>query len=358
MSHILKSVPRYVFCLCFIMFAAPPESYAADDVTEAKEEDTTFDTFTLYWENDSFAGTDRDYSNGIKLTWSTPYDITDTGKDHLPDWSHPLINNLPFVNDPSSHRAVSISVGQMLFTPADTDQTDLVIDDRPYAGFLYLASGFHNQIGNRKNSWELQLGLVGPLALGEETQDVVHGLLGANKAAGWDHQLKNEIGLEIIGESKWRLSPSGNRRGLNYDLIPHMGFRVGNIQANINAGAEIRYGWKLPRDFGSCPIRAGCSSNSAFNDTPAVIPGRVLTGWHIFAAVDGRAVAHDIFLDGNTFRDSHSVDREVLVGDLMVGLAMNFGSIRTTYSYVIRSKQFETEDKNHIFGSLTVSWAY
>ncbi|MCA1765480.1 MAG: lipid A deacylase LpxR family protein [Desulfobulbaceae bacterium] len=342
----------------FIMTVAPQESSATDDVTEAEDAEKIFDTFTLYWENDTFAGTDRDYSNGIKLTWSTPYGIADNGNDHLPDWSYPLINNLPFVNDPSSHRAVSVSVGQMHFTPAATDRTDLVIDDRPYAGFLYLASGFHNQIGNRKSSWEIQLGVVGPLAFGEETQDAVHDLLDADKAGGWDHQLKNEIGVEIISESKWQLSPPETRWGLNYDLIPHMGFRVGNIQAYVNAGAEIRYGWNLPRDFGSCLIRAGCSSNSAFNGTPALVPGRVLTGWHIFAAVDGRVVAHDIFLDGNTFRDSHSVDREVLVGDLMAGMAMDFGRIRTTYSYVIRSKQFETEDKNHLFGSLTFSWAY
>lgn len=358
MTHILKSALRHLLCLCFITTAAPSESSAAVDVSEANEEEKIFDTFTLHWENDTFAGTDRDYSNGIKLTWSTPYDITDTGKDHLPDWSYPLINNLPFVNDPSGHRAVSVSFGQKLFTPTDTERTDLVVNDRPYAGFLYLASGFHNQIGNRKNSWELQLGVVGPLALGEESQDVVHGLLDAEKAGGWDHQLKNEIGLGIICESKWRLPFPETGRELNYDLIPHLGFRVGNIQTYLNAGAEIRYGWNLPRDFGSCPIRAGCSSNSAFNDTPAVVPGRLLTGWHIFTAVNGRIVARDIFLDGNTFRDSHSVDREVLVGELIAGLAMDFGRIRTTYSYVMRTKQFEIEDKNHLFGSLTVTWAY
>ena len=39
----------------------------------AAESGKTFDTFTVYWENDFFIGTDRDYTNGLKLTWSTPY---------------------------------------------------------------------------------------------------------------------------------------------------------------------------------------------------------------------------------------------------------------------------------------------
>jgi len=37
---------------------------------------------------------------------------------------------------------------------------------------------------------------------------------------------------------------------------------------------------------------------------------------YLFAFVDGRAVGRDIFLDGNTFTDSHSVTRKTFVGDL------------------------------------------
>jgi len=334
----------------------PSESYATHDATEGNE-DKFFDTFTFYWENDAFAGTDRDYSNGLKFTWSTPYD-NDKEKDHLPGWSYPLINSLPFVNDPSDHRAVSLSIGQMLFTPAETWRSDLIIDDRPYAGYLYLASGFHNRTRTRKNSWELQLGVVGPLAFGEESQSVVHGLLDNNKPEGWDHQLKNEIALEIIYESQSRVYRSADGKGFNYDLIPHWGVRVGNVQTYANIGAQLRYGWKLPRDFGSCPIRAGCEINSAFTRASPVDFSSRLTGWNIFAATDVRLVLHDIFLDGNTFRDSHSVDREEIVGDLMSGVVFVFGRISTTYSYVIRSKQFETQKDYHRFGSLTVSLTY
>ena len=351
----LIHVTIFIFPLIFITVTS--ESYAYHEIAGSPREKKTFDTFTIYWENDFFVGTDRDYSNGLKLTWSTPYEI-DNGENHLPEWSYPLINKLPFVDDPGTHRAVSISAGHMVFTPDDTSQTNVVVDDRPYAGYLYMASGFHNRSRNRKNSWELQFGLVGPLSFAEEAQDFFHDVLNSNKAEGWDNQLGNEVALEIICESQWRFSQANPQSSFNLDLIPHMGFRVGNVQIYANAGAELRYGWNLPKNFGSCPIRAGCATNSAFNDTQPVTPGRIFKGWHVFAAVDGRAVAHDIFLDGNTFSDSHSVDRKVFVADLMAGLAINFGKMRATYSYVMRTKQFNTETKNHRFGSINFSWSF
>lgn len=349
--------PRLVFCLWVMIIFNPAQAYASHDAPEAGREDKSFDTFTLYWENDAFAGTDRDYSNGLKLTWSTPYELDEDSR-HLPDWSYPLINRLPFVKDPGLHRAVSLSVGQMIFTPAETWRHDLVIDDRPYAGYLYTAGGFHNRTRNQKNSWELQIGVVGPLAFGEESQDIVHDLLGSKKSQGWEHQLGNEIALEIIYESQARVDLTLPRQGYKYDLIPHWGVRIGNVQTYANIGAEIRYGWNLPLDFGSCPIRAGCATNSAFRRASSVDFAGTLTAWHIFAATEARLVGHDIFLDGNTFRDSHSVDREVLVGDLMAGLVLDFGKIKTVYSYLLRTKQFSSQPSNHRFGSLTVSLTY
>lgn len=253
---------------------------------------------------------------------------------------------------------MSLSIGQHIFTPEDVWQETLVVDDRPYAGYLYSSTGFHSKTSNRKNTWEFQLGIVGPLSFAEETQTWSHDLLGAKRAKGWDNQLSNEITLEAICESQWLLLNSDHSRGSRYDLIPHMGFRIGNVTTYLNAGAEVRFGFNLPGNFGSCPIRAGCATNSAFNGMSRSDRGTWYKGWHLFFAVDGRAVLHDIFLDGNTFKDSHSVKREVWVADLMTGISFDFGNVSTTYSYVFRTKQFESDEHNQIFGSLTISWIY
>ena len=70
-------------------------------------------------------------------------------------------------------------------------------------------------------------------------------------------------------------------------------------------------GWNLSADFGDPLIRpAGVTS------PPLVWDPRKTYSMYLFAFVDGRAVGRDIFLDGNTFTDSHSVTRKTFVGDL------------------------------------------
>ena len=72
-------------------------------------------------------------------------------------------------------------------------------------------------------------------------------------------------------------------------------------------------------------------------------------------AAAGYRIAHNLFLDGNNFRDSHSVDREDWVSDLQAGFVWTNRRFRVGYTYVIRSREFKDQDERDIFGSLTLS---
>lgn len=80
--------------------------------------------------------------------------------------------------------------------------------------------------------------------------------------------------------------------------------------------------------------------------------------WAIFAGVEGRAMARNIFLDGNTDTDSPSVDKEPFVGDANVGVATTLGRARLSYSFVWRSKEFEKQDKDTVFGVVSLGVRY
>ena len=133
-----------------VLFLALVLSTIAKAEAQEKNERKNYNTFTIYWENDTFGGIDKDYSNGLKMTWSTSFGINDN-ESTLPGWSYYFINNLPFVNDPDTNRAASMSIGQNIYTPEDYSRTELIVDDRPYAGYLYYSVGFHNKSNNRKN---------------------------------------------------------------------------------------------------------------------------------------------------------------------------------------------------------------
>ena len=346
----------YLHMLLFSILASNPSH--ASTFNESETIKKTFDTFTLYWENDLFAGTDSEYTNGILFSWSTPYLTNNKNGSHMPDWSYWVINRLPFVNDPMALRAASLSFGQLIFTPEDIQASQLIEDDRPYAGYLYLGSGFNSVLENQLSTWQFNAGIVGPASLAQQTQDLVHNLLGIPKAQGWDNQLKNEPTIEAIFETKWRVLFSQNPSGFGYDFIPHLGARIGNVAIYANGGAELRMGWFVPYNFGSCGIRPGCEINPAFNHDQSGDFRRTKFSIHLFTMLDSRLVLRDIFLDGNTFKDSHSVEKEYFVADLMVGIAFHYKRLKFSYAYTFRSKEFKLQKDPHAFGSLSVSVSY
>lgn len=346
---------KTIICIfIFIALIIPGTAFAQSETAES------FDTFTIYIENDYFAGTDQGYTGGLKMTWSTPFQLNRTDY-HLPGWADPVIRSIPFISDPEKENAVSFSIGQMVYTPENIQKNYLVEDDRPYAGISYFAAGIHSKTPRQKYSLELDLGILGPHSYAEDFQNWGHEITGSDRANGWGYQLEDEFLVEFICESRWRVARGELNHNLVYDLIPHLGGRVGNAAVYANTGAEIRLGWSLPENFGTCPISAGCETNSAFGsrDDGGVDlswPGRA--GIHFFMSCDGRVVLHDITLDGNTFRDSHSVDKNILVADIMAGIAYTGKNFKFTYSYVYRTKQFKTQDYNTIFGSLSFSFIF
>lgn len=224
-----------------------------------------FNTVSFYLENDVFASQDRHYTSGLRLTWISR-DLRDY-QDNYPigKWSYPLIKKLPIINEPGFQRAIYVSLGQNIYTPDDIYEEDLIEDDRPFAGYTYLAIGFQSKDSRRMNTLEFDLGIVGPLSRAEEGQKLSHQWLGADEPQGWENQIDNELAFNLIYLRKTKLWQSKLDRFIGFDVIPHMGFALGNVDIYGTAGAQVRFGWNLPNDFGTFLIRPGCECNVAFD---------------------------------------------------------------------------------------------
>jgi hypothetical protein len=323
-------------------------------------------TFTMRFENDLFTHTDRFYTNGIKLSWVSPeldwFRELPLFRDNprLDRWGDFVARRLPFADDARRQRNFALSVGQMMYTPADTGRTDLIEDDRPYAGWLYGSAAFHSKSQQRLDTFEIQAGLTGPWSLAEETQDLIHQLRGFDRARGWDHQIDTELGFALVYEMKYRIVPRldlGSRWGA--DAILHAGGAAGTVFTQATAGAELRLGWNLPEDFGTSLIRPAGETNApaALRD-PRYLRETPAPGIHLFASATGRWVLHDIFLDGNTFSDSHNVDKEELVGDFAFGVCLLWGRFKLSYAQVLRTDEFEAQPDQQQFGSISLSFTY
>ena len=113
--------------------------------------------------------------------------------------------------------------------------------------------------------------------------------------------------------------------------------------------AEVRAGWCLPSDFGTNLIRPSSDSNTTVRPPRSVFA---------FAAFDGRAVARDATLDGNTFRSSVSIPKEAFVGDVLGGVAYGTTRWQFTYAQALRTKEFKGQVKSSVFGSISATFFY
>ena len=78
---------------------------------------------------------------------------------------------------------------------------------------------------------------------------------------------------------------------------------------------------------------------------------------YAYASGEARAVARDIFLDGNTWRASHSVEKRPLVADLSLGFVLHWPSFQLAYTQNYRTKDFYGQARRDVFGSVAFSFS-
>ena len=329
MKFILGPALGTVFLLTAAAQAAPPEDEPG--------------AFSILFENDIFDNTDRDYTNGVQISYTTgPHDAY--------SWVVDTARLLPFFAATGEVRT-SYALGQNMYTPKDTQLVNPPLTERPYAGYLYGALGLMEKNDRRLDQLQLQIGVVGPLSLAKDAQVWAHGILHDPKPKGWATQLHNEPTVELTYERSYKLIPPKSIFGLFFDLEPHYGAAVGNVYDYANIGAMARFGFNLPDDYGPLRIEPGLPGSNFFEPTAGLSA-------YVFAGVDGRAIARNIFLDGNTWQASRSVVKKNLVGDLTLGAALTFWRMRLAYTHVIRTREYGTEAPDSRFGAVSLSFRF
>jgi lipid A 3-O-deacylase len=327
-------------------------------------------TGTFQLENDVLApgNEDRWYTQGMRYTRMYPAIPKKTGRTD----SRPPLSFLTDIwcTAASPCAGQGWAVGQLIFTPADiTKAPDL--RDRPWGGWLYM-SGLAEKVNasnTRRTSLEVAIGAIGgSMSLAEWAQTELHKIIDSAEPA-WNNNLKNELGIYVDYQVRHKMPLSSWA-----DFVPHYGGNIGNVMTSAYVGGTVRVGCNMS-DFGSQPHRPSGtvlgtqSYRPQMTDTPA--PYGTNCFWdklkegYVFLFAEERIVGFNVFLDGNMFRDSPSVDREALVADVGLGFSLKFRAnsgrdFRMSYTLVKRSKEFDVpmgvERDKQLFGSLVFSF--
>ena len=157
--------------------------------------------------------------------------------------------------------------------------------------------------------------------------------------------------MSLSFETRQRTSILPIFRGIGIDAMPAIGATVGNALTFGGLSFTLRLGHDLPNDFGPPQIRPSLPASEYVEKSDKF-------NFYLFAGFGTRFVARNIFLDGNTFANSHSVPRRRLVADFQYGFVMSlWGKARLSFTNIRRSKEFKGgKGGGDEFGAISLSF--
>ena len=283
---------------------------------------------SLAIENDVIMGTDNNYSHATEVKYSMVYPTSDF-----------------FLR--------SIGMRQSFYTPEDIADPVIHSYDRTYCGTAELFfQGWRRELdGSELVMYEIDIGVLGPLALGKETQSYAHKIMpGNSQPQGWENQMPNEPIFNFYMERHHSFFSFGDKEGLSIVTDGLYGGALGTTWINSFAGSEIRAGWNIPdfvadNTFAMKGIRKGTlKENSDFFAYIKIQTKQYANIW-------------DSTLGDSLFQD-HPYGRELLptFNETSAGLVLGYSKLSVCILRTIRTREFEDQASNMDYGTIIVSY--
>lgn len=311
-------------------------------------EEWNIESVNYSMENDANVDIDGGYTHGARL--SVLFSRENVKESYL---------QIPFTEINNKNHFISFAVANQMYNPYNQDNPDLIEDDRPYAGWSYIEIGLHQTTLVDSDSLTLQLGVVGPASKMQELQNYFHKTIDAGKSAGWEHQLGNEFTMQLNYMHKWRFELD-DMYGLESVLVPYAGGNLGNVSIKASGGALYRVGYNITKDFGMNSMKEG-----SFSSLP-MYPGAIANDkslWSLYfnLTTGANLVARDMFLDGNTFKESHSIDKNYANAYMSGGITLRYKKFAIDYVHNYYTKEYDERGKYKKYkgyGSLIFTYSF
>ncbi len=284
---------------------------------------------------------DEEYSNGVVASLET---LRGTF------WGRRLAPDTPDCGSDASTTGrcltTTVALGQDMYTPnlrRPPFSTPDWEDERPYAGWLYLAATGRSVSRRSLRQLDVALGVTGPPALGQVSQKVAHAINAAytTTATGWETQVGFQPGLQL-GYTHGVVALRGTiRKKAVIDLVPQATAMLGTVRTAADAGARLRVGYNLSHPF----------------DPRASVGRSPLEYW---VSAGGRAsfVARDFSLDGSFLDGGRRVQRVPGVRDYTFGAGLRMHRLMLQWEATTRSRQYETGPGHHTYSMMSAGWEF
>jgi lipid A 3-O-deacylase len=226
-------------------------------------------------------------------------------------------------------------MGQRLYGPRK-DSYEPVAGQRPYAGWLYAAATGRVVDGRTRHTVAVEAGVTGGPSLGQPVMEAYHRVAGFWEPVGWRHQLAFEPAVAFRYGVERRVAEARVGGVRAADVVAEAGASAGNLRTGMRAGARARAGLRLPHPWAARAQHAASA--------------------YVTAGAGGEVVAHDLFLDGNTFGGGSTVSRELLLAETTWGVGFSAGQLALEYRVQRRSRSYHEEPGGHPYSTIEITW--
>ena len=302
-------------------------------------------SFSLY--NDFFAGNDGHFSNGVAFTW-----LEDNKENAYTNLLLDGLNTLDIKVDSSKKYNAGVSLTQLMLTPNDTTLSTVQYNDMPYAGYLALSTYLIASDSDSFIEYAFDLGAIGPASLAKHTQNSFHGIIGNNKAQGWDTQLGTQITVNLLlqyGEISWEGQVSDD---LNADWFNHAGLSLGNFNTSASTGTALRIGQNYVRNFNEhYPY---LREEVTLVD---IAPEHKGFGWSVSSGLDTELVAYSYIFDEAKDQGYQTNKERVILAAHLSG-DIYYDNHKFSFFYQGQTPFTKQDNSNNYFGGIVYSYKF
>jgi hypothetical protein len=272
-------------------------------------------------------------------------------------------------------REVGVAVGQNIYTPHDLQTRDLAIlrQDRPYAGWLYLAFLFRAVAPARytlrlgadasgpgelvTDGW-LAGGVTGPPSLGAEVQTRFHALL--RSRSGSQTSPPTPVGWPVYQTATAPTFDAALRQRLD---VVQASAALGALTRNTGAVLGVRLSPRVRLDLGTTldAVGAGIETRVGLLAPRQGVRARTPFQLYAYAGADGRLVARNALIEGplrNGVTTLVGVRRQVR--ELDIGAVLRLGHLELGYGMLWRTSELTPnpplDRPVHVVGRVTLAW--
>lgn len=277
--------------------------------------------FAINYDNDYFDATDRYYTQGTRL-----------------ELAHPALGRSPVMKmllRLPGRSQYAVSLVQDCFTPSSIRRDTIQTGDRPFTAYITIrhsrVSG--DEIKKQKLFSEFDIGVLGPLAGGRQTQESIHRWLDNIEPLGWQFQLSNDIVLRYkLRYVKGLIS----REALEIAGLAEM--NAGTLYDDVSIGTMIRTG-RMGSYFSRGPVKK--------LQLYGFLEGKI-------KAVGYNATLQGGMINRDNFYTVPSENIERLVYSAMGGIVLSYKKLALEYTRVFITPELRT-GRDHGWGHVSIT---